>query len=153
MWNKIKNILIFLVIAGVLVGGYVLFMQKPDQAPLVSTTNQSGDVTPVSTDETSKLGQDFLNLLFSVKSINLDAVVFETPIFGSLKDSSIILISDGSEGRPNPFAPIGSENSLSVIQAANDLLLESAATNTPSIPTAPNTEKPQTTPVPPKQTN
>lgn len=149
MWNKIKNILIFVVIAGVLIAGYVLFMQKPKQAALVSTTTTPTN-TETGVEDTAKLGQDFLNLLFSVKSINLDAAVFDTPTFGSLKDSSIILIPDGSEGRPNPFAPIGAENSLNAAQAVNDLLLGGG---TPSTPVAPNTEKPQTTSPAPKKTN
>ncbi|MFN4181235.1 MAG: hypothetical protein ACK4FA_00860 [Candidatus Paceibacteria bacterium] len=153
MWNKIKNILIFVVIAGLLILGYVLFMQKPEQAPLVSTTNQAGEVASTVTDDTAKLGQDFLNLLFSVKSINLDASVFDNPSFNSLKDSSIILVPDGSEGRPNPFAPIGTENSLTASQAAVDLLQGAESSDASVAPQVPSTEKAPATPALPKKTN
>ena len=40
-------------------------------------------------------------------------------ILFTLHDSSILLIPDGTEGRPNPFAPIGSDITASVINSIN----------------------------------
>lgn len=149
MWSKIKNILIFVVLGGILVAGYVVFMQKPKEAALVSNTtpitNTEG-ATPNS--ESSQLNQDFLGLLFSVKSINLDATVLETESFNSLKDSSIILIPDGTEGRPNPFAPIGTDNTLTSQQAADYLLSNTPTPQNQTDLVSPNTNtsNPSTTP-------
>jgi hypothetical protein len=65
-----------------------------------------------STNSNNSLGTDeFLTKLLSIKNIELNGSIFEEPSFITLKDSSIILIQDGTEGRPNPFAPIGFDNS------------------------------------------
>ena len=53
--------------------------------------------------------QDFLSLLLNVKSIKLDSTIFDDPAFLSLYDSSITLTPDGTEGRVNPFAPLGAD--------------------------------------------
>ena len=55
--------------------------------------------------------QDFLTLLLSVKSISLDkdVAIFSDNAFIGLHDSSIILVPDGTEGRVNPFAPLGTD--------------------------------------------
>lgn len=124
MWSKIKSLIIFILIVGVLAVGYSMFIKKPkNEANLVSETTASPSLLSdqATTEESAKLGQDFLNLLFSLKSINLDGSLFGSPTFGSLKDSSIILVPDGTEGRPNPFAPIGAENSVSSAQVSGFL--------------------------------
>ncbi|HEY4477961.1 MAG TPA: hypothetical protein VJB09_01660 [Candidatus Paceibacterota bacterium] len=124
MQSKIKGLIIFVLIVAVLAVGYSMFVKKPkNEANLVSETTSP---TPsaeeqASSEESAKLGQDFLNLLFSLKSLNLDGALFESSTFSSLKDSSIILVPDGTEGRPNPFAPIGAENSSSSAQIVDFL--------------------------------
>jgi len=112
MSPKIKNILIFVVIGGALFGGYFFFMTGEDaatpslvQSPILPNTN-----TPVATDGTPAVGGEFLALLLSVKNIKLNDGIFADKAFQSLTDSSIILIPDGNEGRPNPFAPFYSED-------------------------------------------
>ncbi len=152
MWSKIKNLLIFVVLGGILVVGYVFFMQKPKEAALVSNTTQSTKTDGIVSDkkESSQLNQDFLGLLFSVKSINLDASVLQTESFNSLKDSSIILVPDGTEGRPNPFAPIGEDNMISSQQAADYLLSNTPVSQNQTDLVSPNpntnTSNPSTTP-------
>ena len=110
--SKIKNILIFVAIGVVIVLIYVFFFRgAPPEDNLVSTTDfgsipaETGDgVTQ------SSFGPEFLTLLLSVKNIRLNDAIFADPAFATLQDSSILLTQDGNEGRPNPFAPIGSGN-------------------------------------------
>ena len=116
---KIKNILIFVAIAIVFVLIYVYFI-KPDpvgNATLVSSSTPAGiatsatGATPLTETEinNSQVAKEFLSLLLSVKNIKLNIDIFSDIAFTSLHDSSIILVPDGNEGRPNPFAPIGAD--------------------------------------------
>ena len=110
MNSTVKNIIIFVVIGAALVLVYVFFLKPaPPQASLTTSTS-----SPVSTGATaplqsSAIGADFLSVLLNVKSIKLNDGIFVNPAFATLHDSSINLTPDGTEGRPNPFAPIGSD--------------------------------------------
>lgn len=160
MQSKIKGLIIFVLIVAVLAVGYSMFIKKPkNEANLVSETTLPSATTTsdqTSTEESAKLGQDFLNLLFSLKSLNLDGALFESPTFGSLKDSSIILVPDGTEGRPNPFAPIGTENVASSAQIVDFLTTPedlAEPKDTSLSPQFPGTEvKPETQTAPPAGT-
>ncbi|MBI5139271.1 hypothetical protein HZA26_01530 [Candidatus Nomurabacteria bacterium] len=111
MSSKIKNIILFSGIALALILVYAYFIKgDAGDEPLLSTTNNFPENTL--TPETNPIvttSQDFLTLLLSIKGIKLDDKIFSDPAFLSLRDSSIILTPDGNEGRPNPFAPIGSD--------------------------------------------
>lgn len=118
MTPKIKNIIIFVGIGVVLILVYVFLIKgnsSTDQASLTSTTGNG--VVPVSgpVDENSQIAQDFLTLLLNVKGITLNDSIFSDDAFKSLKDSSIELTPDGTEGRPNPFAPIGADTVVSAM--------------------------------------
>lgn len=108
---KIKNIIIFLAIGTVLILIYI-FLIKP--APDNAATLISSSATPVVSNTVAgnmnkTITQDFLSLLFNIKSIKLDDAIFSDIAFTSLDDSnSITLIPDGTEGRINPFAQFGS---------------------------------------------
>ena len=113
MKANIKNIIIGVVAVAVLAGGYFMFIKKaPAEAPL---TSSSGIATSEASTATvsPEIGKDFVTFLLSVKSIKLDDSIFSDPAFLSLKDSSILilLIDSGVMGRPNPFAPIGTDTS------------------------------------------
>lgn len=113
MAKKIKNAIIFIAIAAVLALGYVFFIKKsPLGANLVSTWGVDAGAAhvPLSADSVDK---DFLPLLLSVKNIRLNDSIFSDPAFMSLTDSSIVLIPDMNEGRPNPFAPLSPANPVS----------------------------------------
>lgn len=113
MSPKIKNLIIFIVIAVGIVLVYIFFIKKgPEQAPLVSVSNSTTPVTNLQPNS-SLLTQDFLSVLLNVKNIKLDDTIFKDPAFISLSDSSILLVPDSTEGRPNPFAPIGSDVQVS----------------------------------------
>lgn len=151
MTPKIKNILIFGGIGLVLVLVYVFFLKPaPSQPSLTSTsdtTNSSAtDATGNSTtDANSAITQDFLTLLLNVKSITLNDSIFSDPAFNSLQDSSIILTPDGTQGRPNPFAPIGvgdtSSPAPAVSTAGGDGLLAPAQIDTKTGTTSKTTSK------------
>ena len=142
MTSKIKNIIIFIVIAVVLILVYVFFFKKaPDTPNLTTTSTTTGSVSPEdATAQTDSIGGDFLATLLNVKSIKLDDSIFASPIFASLHDSSIELTPDGTEGRPNPFAPIGTDI-LPVINTVNNALIPTApapATDSSVAPVAPS---------------
>ncbi|MFH1608470.1 MAG: hypothetical protein ABH951_00420 [Patescibacteria group bacterium] len=137
MSSKIKNILIFLGIAVALILVYVLvFKKSPEQPALISTSGSLVTTTNITEiqEKTSTISRDFLAILLSVKNIKIDDSIFSDPAFMSLNDSSIQLISDGNEGRPNPFAPLGTD-----IFVSSDSLGLTTSTDpiTPTIPILP----------------
>ncbi|MEK9182455.1 MAG: hypothetical protein AAB809_00060 [Patescibacteria group bacterium] len=115
---KTKNIIIFSSIAVIFVLIYIFFVDEDQPEPgLVSssaTTVVSSSPDSVMQDaingSQSSIAKDFLALLLNVKNIRLDDTIFSDKAFNSLRDSSIILIPPGNEGRPNPFAPIGTDS-------------------------------------------
>src|SRR3989338_5104033 len=114
MTSKIKNIIIFVVIAAVLALAYFLFIRgTSDEAPLVSSTPDSAlpgaPTADNTTEENAGVAADFLALLLNVKNIKLDDTVLSDIVFAHLRDSTINLDRDTDEGRPNPFAPFGAE--------------------------------------------
>ncbi len=146
MTPKIKNIIIFVVIAAVLILGYIFFIKpSPDQPALVSSSTSGLPVVPgvasiPGNATTVSNPQDFLTLLLSVKSIKLNDAILTDPAFIGLKDSSITLTPDGTEGRPNPFAPIGSDKATATVDTTSP-----AATTVPppvSSPAPTNTTAP-----------
>jgi hypothetical protein len=118
MAPKIKNIIIFVIIAVVFILIYIFFIKpSPDQASLISSpsgtslpnVNDSGAGTNVPSGN-SLVPKNFLTLLLNVKNIKLNDAILSDPVFNSLRDSSIVLTPDGTEGRPNPFAQFGNDS-------------------------------------------
>ncbi len=114
MDGKIKNGAIFLIVGAVIIGVYIFFFKGPaDEAVLIAepgtTVMPDGSINPGVT-QADQATQEFLPILLNIKNIHLNDAIFTNQAFLSLRDSSILLIQDGNEGRPNPFAPIGSEN-------------------------------------------
>ncbi|MFA5791788.1 MAG: hypothetical protein WC884_02000 [Candidatus Paceibacterota bacterium] len=114
--SKIRNIIIFTIIAAAFILIYIFFIkQSPPQDNLISSSDtllpsvNGLGVDATIPSETSLVAKDFLTLLLNVKNIKLDNAIFSDPSFNSLRDSSIVLIPDGTEGRPNPFAQFGVE--------------------------------------------
>jgi hypothetical protein len=110
MASKIKNIIIFLIIAAALILAYVFFFKKsPDEANLTFSSPEVMNLLP-NTDISSQgvpVDTEFLSVLLSIKNIRLNDAIFSSIAFTSLRDSSITLDPDGTEGRKNPFAQIG----------------------------------------------
>ncbi len=115
---SIKNIIIFTSIAAFLVLVYVFFIKpSPEEDTLVSSSpnttlpNVEGSgIENQIPNGTTLITKDFLTLLLNVKNIKLDDAIFSDVTFNSLHDSSITLIPDGNEGRPNPFAKFGNDD-------------------------------------------
>jgi len=110
--SKIKNIIIFTVIAVVLILIYIFFIKpSPEEQNLVSSSNiNTTTLVDTSTiNQNSLIAQDLLSVLLGVKNIKLDDTIFSDVAFLNLHDSSILLAPLGNEGRSNPFAPIGFE--------------------------------------------
>ncbi len=135
---KIKNIIIFGVIAIALILVYIFFIKpSPDTANLVSSTSSATTPDTNVVSQNSAVAQDLLSLLLSVKSIRLDDSIFSDKAFTSLHDSSILLTSPGNEGRPNPFAPIGFD-ALPVSQIPPPSTTPEVSTPSATVPIAPS---------------
>lgn len=110
----IKNILIFVGVAAVFVLIYIFFIKKgPDTASLVSSppVSVAPDSDATASDKNSLANENFLVLLLNVKNIKLDDAIFSDNAFNSLHETILTgLTPDGNEGRPNPFAPLGTDN-------------------------------------------
>lgn len=150
MTPKIKNIIIFVGIATVFVLIYIFFIKSsPKEANLVSSTNTAlpnidGSMPSVnSTNETADITQNFLAVLSNVKNIKLDDAIFFDSAFNGLRDSTINLIKDGPEGRPNPFAPIGVDFVAVIPTNCTLPKVLDALTNTCITPLKPNCISPQ----------
>ncbi len=119
MTSTIKNIIIFIVIAAALILAYIFFFkQAPAEPPL--TSSSANPVLPTGNEGSNpSSNQDFLSVLLNVKNIGLNDNIFSDPAFASLRDTSVNLTPDGTEGRPNPFAPFGSDLTATSINALN----------------------------------
>ena len=157
MSSKIKNIILFTVIAAILILVYIFFLKPaPDQQNLVSSSPSatSKALTTASTtiDKNSSLTKDFLSVLLNVKNIKLDDTIFLNNAFLNLHDSSITLTPVVDEGRSNPFAPIGSDPVVAL--PATSVASDSAMTNSDNSTFAPvSNDKTTTPPVSPSSTN
>ncbi len=127
-----RNIIIFVGIAAALTAIYVFFIKSPEQAGnLVSSlstslaTTKDTLTTKTTGGQDNTVAQNFLSLLLNVKNIKLDTSIFSDSALNTLHDSSILLIPDGNEGRPNPFAQFGSDNSSTSSAASAPIIPQS----------------------------
>lgn len=143
MSNKIKNLLF--VLAGlVLILIYVLFFKKDNtnDSNLTVNTNtiNTANIAKVEANPIDEqLSSEILATLSSIKSITLEDKIFNSKSFQSLVDGTVLLVKDGNEGRPNPFAPIGIDASLPI---TNVTPVDTVAT--PNTTTTPVSPKPET---------
>ncbi|MDQ3244770.1 MAG: hypothetical protein M3P22_00250 [bacterium] len=141
---KIRNILIFIAIGVVLFGAYFFFVKKEKTPDLVTNTNTIVDTNTNVGVPNYQIVANALPVLLSIQDIKLDDSLFFDPTFKHLKDASIILIPDGNEGRPNPFAPIGfdtyEETKILTPTADNTTIIKDPIPNT-----IPNTKTPNKT--------
>jgi len=107
MSSQIRNLIVFLIIGVVVVVIYMFFFKSEEvEVPnLVSSPVPNLPISNNALNTNTPAGDNFLSVLLNVKNIKLDDSIFRDPAFGSLNDSSIVLVPDGNEGRPNPFAP------------------------------------------------
>jgi hypothetical protein len=109
MSSNIKNIIMVVILIAILVFGYIFFFKnKSDNQPNLTSSFVSGLIP--NSDSKSTLNEDteFITVLLGIKNIKLNDSIFSNIAFTNLRDSSIILVQEeGSQGRLNPFAPIG----------------------------------------------
>lgn len=117
MKGIIRNLILFIVIGGILAGGfyYVFNKNTPEEANITS----SGNGEPINTTTSNTTNTSSKE---SLSGIKLDTSIFSNPAFLSLRDSSVILIPRGNEGRPNPFLPIGIDNTANSLNSFNNPL-------------------------------
>ncbi len=77
-----------------------------DKSPLSS----SGGVSqPLDMQTAESATGEFATMLASIKSISIDDSIFSNPAYKTLRDHPINIGTD-TIGRPNPFAPVGTDN-------------------------------------------
>ena len=106
---------------------YIFFIKPSDkgEAPSLVSSSPSAVTNTAVLADNSEIAQEFLTLLLSVRSIKLNDAIFSDKAFDALLETPVDLVQDGTEGRPNPFAPLGSD----VIASENDAV---AGANTKS---------------------
>lgn len=119
MSKTVKRIIIIVVILAVIIIG-ASFLYNPDsstKSPLQSVTSgQTGApltqsaTTDTALANTQEINREFVSMLLNLQSITLDDDIFSEPAFKALMDNTIRLNQPGNEGRPNPFAPIGTDS-------------------------------------------
>ena len=125
---------------------YIFFL-KPAPAQPDLVTSSGGTTSPNVTntaEQTTQIGADFLATLLNVKSITLDDSIFTDPAFANLHDSSIVLIPDQTEGRPNPFLPIGTDVSSTTDNTQANVLTQTTTSTSGIIGTVGATPTTQT---------
>lgn len=113
MKKKLSIIVIVLGLGAVL---YMVFGLGGKSDPNVSgtlsstsTTSNTAEDNSSSSDVTSQINQQFVESLSGIKGVNLDKTIFSSKEFNSLVDYTSSLVPEPNRGRPNPFAPIGSD--------------------------------------------
>lgn len=105
MTPKLKKIILFVVIVGVLFAIYTFFIKPGDSADvLIEGTN--GLTGGTVNEDAQILGSQISQALLKIEQIRLDKSVFSNPILASLQDRSQPIIEEPI-GRANPFAPLG----------------------------------------------
>jgi hypothetical protein len=99
MPQSLQKLLIYIGLALFLIFmGYHLMSLQPVQE------------APVAEDGSSQMvGEDIISLVDRLKMISIDKSIFSSAIFSSLIDYNVNLYPE-SQGRPNPFAPLGNDN-------------------------------------------
>lgn len=131
MSSPVKKIILFVVIFILAVVGYVVFFGGDTSSDALLTTNDQALGSTESVSQTG-VGREFLTSLLNIKNIKLNDSIFSNPSFSNLQDFTITLVEQPS-GRPNPFAPVGSDQTTS------------------STPTTPTPTTPEETTNPPEE--
>lgn len=132
---NIKNIVIFVVVAIALYGGYTYFFGGTPDVQDPGVLSSQGDPNATASLDGNDPGQEFLAILLNLKTIKLDQSVFNSNSFTHLQDFTRVIAPATNVGRPNPFAPIGTDpQTVSAVPAAS--VSASAANALPSIASA-----------------
>ncbi len=117
MNKNIKKIGIIVLILAVAFFIYNYFSQPAEtnlQTGISTTGGLSSSVPPAgSVVSVVPTVNEFSTLLTNITNINIDTSILQDPAYKALRDYPVILGTDVM-GRPNPFAPIGSDAGLPV---------------------------------------
>ncbi|MBP9802913.1 MAG: hypothetical protein KBD14_01235 [Candidatus Pacebacteria bacterium] len=148
MSSKIKN-LIFVLVGLALILVYILFFKKDKVEENLTVNNapiNTAEINTVSNNPIDdKLSNEILATLSSIKSITLEDKIFKSQSFNSLVDGTVPLVQDGNEGRPNPFAPIGTDATTSTNTTAIADTTKPETTTSSQESSTPTTSNPNTT--------
>lgn len=115
-----KNIKKLGIIILILAVGFFIYnyFSSPDdtnlQTGISNTGGLSSSVPPAgSTVSVAPTVNEFSTLLANIKNINIDTTILQDPSYKALRDYPVVLGTDVM-GRPNPFAPIGSDSGIPV---------------------------------------
>lgn len=109
MSKKIKTFVIVVVIIAIIIGAFsYLSNSKPQPATTLLNSSVSPAAGMLNNQVNVSSDSEFSSLLSTVNTIVIDTSIFESAAYKSLRDSPITLGSD-IKGRPNPFAPVGSD--------------------------------------------
>ncbi len=120
MSKIIKRLITVAVVVALIAIGYSLVSNKKQGDQTLSTVGAN-------TDSTNEVGDEFLATLLNLQVLKLDGDIFNANTFTGLQDFSITLVQLGNQGRPNPFAPIGSDLSPTSVVSSPSVI-----TNTPT---------------------
>ncbi len=120
MSKIIKKLITVAVIIAILAIGYSVVNKKKDSTGTLSTVGASAASEP-------GIGDEFVDTLLNLQVLKLDGDIFNASTFTKLQDFSITLVQLGNQGRPNPFAPIGTDLSPTSVATSPSVI-----TNTPA---------------------
>lgn len=108
-----KGIIIIVAIGAIFVGYRLFFGSSTPSAPTDNLTSSAP--APTSTDPLvdTSVGNELLSILLNLRTIKLNDQIFSNSAFTSLRDFTITLAGNSPQGRPNPFAPIGTDPAIS----------------------------------------
>lgn len=108
---RFKKIIILAVIIVVVVIGWTALGGKKDTSTSLLSESGTQSVLPGASGEPNndEVGKEFLTLLLNLRTIKLDTTVFDRRSFKELRDFTKVLPPQTDVGRPNPFAPIGTD--------------------------------------------
>ena len=91
----------------ILIGGIILVIILAGALYYFYSGSSSVSVDFLIPEESQSVGQDIIVLVDKLNSISsIDSSLFSSVLFINLRDFSAILTPE-SQGKPNPFAPIG----------------------------------------------
>lgn len=140
MSKTLKKIIIILVIFALVGVGASLFLggesETANQLQSLGSGTTAAPLTQNATTNTSvadteEINREFISMLLNLQTINLEDDIFSEPAFQALVDNTVRLNQPGNQGRPNPFAPIGTDDFLSGrnMEASASTAVESTSTS------------------------
>ena len=114
-----KNFAVIGIIVIVILGAVWYSLSAGSDAGATETT-EGGVLSVQEGDPAAEADPDVLRLLLDMRAIKLDGRLFSSPAFRILQDTGKDIIKEPT-GRPNPFAPVGTEDAGGFGEAINDV--------------------------------